>query len=87
MLKKEWPKSDVGQMSLSEYLDEDHYTRNEQVRRIAGVPPEKGPCTEATLEKALEHLRTDFAVSGLTERFDESLILMKRRLGWSKYPY
>lgn len=26
-------------------------------------------------------------VVGLTERFDESLLLMRRRLGWKRYPY
>ena len=87
MLQNEWPRTDVGQMSLREYLEEDHYTRNEQVRRVAGLPPDEGPCTEETLSKALENVERDFAVLGLTERFDESLILMKRRLGWPGYPY
>ncbi len=87
MLKKEWPGSDVGQMPLPRYIEKDHYTRNGQVRRVAGKPPEKGPCTEDTLETALRHLRSDFSVFGLTERFDESLILMKRQLGWKGTPY
>jgi hypothetical protein len=87
MLKKEWPSSDVGRMSLRRYIEEDHYPRNGQVRRVAGKPPEEGPCTEATLKTALRHLKADFPVFGLTERFDESLILMKRRLGWEGMPY
>jgi hypothetical protein len=28
-----------------------------------------------------------FAVVGLTERFDESLILLKRTLGWQQWPF
>lgn len=38
----------------------------------------------------LEHLtlaQNARLVVGLTERFDESLLLMKRRLGWKRYPY
>ncbi|MCS4122725.1 sulfotransferase family 2 domain-containing protein [Salinibacter ruber] len=87
MLKKEWPTTKVAQMSLHEYLRQDHYTRNGQVRRVAGVPPEKGKCTKTTLDRAMENLQSHFAAAGLTERFDESLVLMKRRLGWSQYPY
>lgn len=38
----------------------------------------------------LERLALDHGASfvvGLTERFDESLLVMKRRLGWARYPY
>jgi hypothetical protein len=54
---------------------------NDQTRRIAGVDPEVGECTEAMLQKAKENLRR-FAVAGTIERLDEMLVLFKRRLGW-----
>jgi hypothetical protein len=54
---------------------------NDQTRRIAGVDPEIGECTEAMLQKAKENLRR-FAVAGTIERLDEMLVLFKRRLGW-----
>lgn len=54
---------------------------NDQTRRIAGVDPEIGECTEAMLRTAKENLRR-FAVAGTLERFDETLELLKRRLGW-----
>lgn len=38
--------------------------------------------SDELLEAAKLNLREKFAVFGLTERFDESLILLKRRLGW-----
>lgn len=57
---------------------------NDQVRRVAGVDPEIGGCTEAMLETAKENLRRHFAVVGVTERFDETLVLLDRRLGWTK---
>jgi Putative polyhydroxyalkanoic acid system protein (PHA_gran_rgn)/Sulfotransferase family len=54
---------------------------NDQTRRIAGVDPEIGFCTEAMLETAKENLRR-FAVAGTIERLDDTLGLLTRRLGW-----
>jgi len=55
---------------------------NDQTRRIAGVEPPFGGCTARTLEQAKRNLRERFAFVGTTERFDDSLIAMKRLLGW-----
>ena len=76
-------------MSLGEYIEKDAraHGRNAQLRIIAGRPPEAGSCNQDTLEQAIQHLKDHFPVFGLTERYDESLILMKRRLGWDAYPY
>ncbi len=60
------------------YLEVD----NDQTRRISGLEPELGRCTRATLERAMDNLRRHFAVVGVTERFDETLILLKRTFGW-----
>ena len=61
------------------------YTDNVQTRMLAGIGTDVavGDCTETHLEQALQHVESDFAVVGLTERFDESIILMKQHLGWS----
>lgn len=65
-----------------------HYTRaivdNDQTRRIAGIEPGFGDCTEDLLAKAKQNLSRHFSVVGLTERFDESLVLLKKTIGWSK---
>jgi hypothetical protein len=45
-----------------------------------GVRNEERP--EETLARAKANLRRHFAVAGLTERFDESLVLMARQLDW-----
>nr|WP_272506051.1 hypothetical protein [Salinibacter ruber] len=89
-LRRSWPDSEIGRMTLGEFLDRspDAYTPNDQVCRIAGYAPDRqGPATEETLEQAKKNVDEHFAVCGLTERFDESLLLMKRRLGWSKPPF
>jgi len=38
--------------------------------------------TQTDLDKAIANLDRDFLVTGLLERFDESLILMRQQLGW-----
>jgi hypothetical protein len=60
---------------------------NGQTRRISGSYPAFGCCTSDMLEAAKRNLREYFTVVGLTERFDESLILMRRRLGWRSVFY
>jgi Sulfotransferase family len=59
---------------------------NDQTRRIAGLEPEFGHCSKATLRKAEHNLRRYFSVAGVTELFDETLLLMKRTLGWAHEP-
>ncbi|HEX5725701.1 MAG TPA: polyhydroxyalkanoic acid system family protein [Longimicrobiaceae bacterium] len=73
-------------MSLEEFAASPPFKEadNDQVRRIAGADPEIGGCTEAMLETAKENLRRHFSVVGVTERFDETLVLLDRRLGWTK---
>jgi hypothetical protein len=73
-------------MSLEEFAASPPFREadNDQVRRIAGADPEIGGCTRATLEAAKENLRRHFAVVGVTERFDETLVLLDRRLGWTR---
>lgn len=57
---------------------------NDQVRRLAGVDPPVGECTESHLDRAKANLARDFAAVGLLERFDESLSVFTRRLGWTR---
>jgi hypothetical protein len=55
---------------------------NGQTRRLSGSSPPFGQCTLEMLESAKRHLREHFVVVGLTERFDETLVLFRRLLGW-----
>lgn len=74
------------QVSLEEFASSPPFKEvdNDQTRRIAGVDPAVGQCTTANLRTAQEHLREHFAVVGVTERLDETAVLLKRRLGWTK---
>ncbi|MEX2400243.1 MAG: sulfotransferase family 2 domain-containing protein [Rhodothermales bacterium] len=78
-------------MSLEEYvlggtaLELD----NGQVRAIYGSDHLKvgyGDCTDHMLESALDNLESYFSVVGIAERFDETLLLMARRLNWNRRP-
>ncbi len=56
---------------------------NGQVRRLAGLRALPcGACGPEHLELARRRLREDFALVGLVERPEESLLLLARRLGW-----
>jgi hypothetical protein len=60
------------------------FTNNLHARLLSGrgetVPV--GACTDALVDEAIAHLEAHPSVVGLTERFDESIVLMKHRLGW-----
>jgi hypothetical protein len=62
-------------------------TDNDQTRRIAGLEPPFGRCTEKTLDRAKDNLIRNFSVVGVTHRFDETLVLLKRLLNWGDLYY
>jgi hypothetical protein len=90
MMKKEWPGYDVAEMSLTEFVRFDHPASrpNAQTLHVAGASQEEAHRDpEGVLEKAKAHIDEHFAVAGITERFDETLMLMRRRLAWPRPPY
>ncbi|MDP1863753.1 MAG: sulfotransferase family 2 domain-containing protein [Thiobacillus sp.] len=62
---------------------------NGQVRLLSGHDQDIpcGQCTRDLLGTAKRNIEDHFAVAGLTERFDESLVLMAIELGWNWTPY
>jgi hypothetical protein len=58
---------------------------NGQTRLIAGVESEDVDVSEVHLRRAKRNLE-HFVLAGLTERFDESLLLLHKNLGW-RYPF
>jgi hypothetical protein len=55
---------------------------NLHTRMLCGDPAPFGPATEAMLERAMLNLETRVVVFGLVERYDESMVLFKHRLGY-----
>jgi hypothetical protein len=60
---------------------------NDQTRRISGLEPKLGSRSTQILNKAKENLRQHFSVVGVTERFYETLILLKRTFSWAPISY
>jgi len=81
----------VKDLSLVEYFESGitGQLSNGQVRLLSGdhLPDDLGVPSNrrmehADLDNAQDHLRNGFAAVGLQERFDETLLLFRRRLGW-----
>lgn len=73
----------VSEMSLEDFVTSDideAEVGDGQTRQLFGVT-DRIP-DEEMLEESKRHLREDFAVVGITERFDTSLLLLRKRLGW-----
>jgi len=74
---------DLAGYAASDLSDE---LQDGQLRMFSARARELAPPDEAALEEAKRMLEHEFAVVGLTERFDESLLLMQESLGWTT-PY
>ena len=77
-------------MSLEEYLDGGISMEmdNSQTRAISGdLDTPYGRCTNEMLARAKDNLDRNFAVAGVTERFDEMLVMLKQVFGWIKIHY
>jgi len=82
-------------LSLQDYIQKtaDMNTTNLQTRWVSGcvdfdsvIPPYENLPANA-LDLAKENIENFFSVCGLIERFDESLLLMQKILGWKNIYY
>ncbi|BCS31454.1 hypothetical protein TBR22_A06550 [Luteitalea sp. TBR-22] len=73
-----------GEMSLDAFAASPAYREvdNDQVRRLAGVEPRYGECTEQMLDAACAHLEQHFSVVGVTERLEETMAVARRTFDW-----
>ncbi|MBI3649239.1 MAG: sulfotransferase family 2 domain-containing protein [Actinobacteria bacterium] len=63
-------------------------TDNSQTRALSGdTTTPFGGCTAEMLETAKANVASHFSFVGLTERFDESLLLLGRTFGWTNLYY
>lgn len=87
-IKRGWPESKAASLSLGEYIESGHHTyvSNDQTRRLAGPPFPENPSAPSLLERAQNHLQSPNLAFGITERFDEGLILLRRELDWERQP-
>lgn len=81
-----------GRMSLRDYVERRASIEldNDQTRYFVEQPRPTDrfvPITPDLLERAKRNLERGFAVVGLAERFDESLVLMQGAFGWLDVTY
>lgn len=81
-----------GRMSLYDYVRSDASPEisNGQTKAIAGIaagPGEPEQADTALLELAKRNICVHFAAVGVSERFDESLMLLRSIFGWKKVFY
>lgn len=57
---------------------------NDQTRRVSGMEPPFGECDEAMFRQACQNITEGFTLVGLTEKFDESLLMLTHVLGWKR---
>lgn len=73
-----------GELTLLQCAREE---QNLQTRLLAGRNGTEGLSGRELLERAKHNLANECAAFGLTERFDESIILFNRTLGWNVRGY
>ncbi len=73
--------------SLEETIEAGYIFDNLQTRMLSGEPEPFGEVTKEMFEQAKRNLREEFTLFGLTERFDESLALARKRLGFRSILY
>ena len=70
--------------TVEEYVENSRqadYINNGQTRMLGGGLESWEPATQSTLEVAKRNLER-FVVAGVVERFDESILAMRRAFGW-----
>ena len=67
--------------------DQSCFIDNYQTRLLSGLWPRFGECSNDILDAACENIDHHFAAVGITEMFDESLLLFRESLGWFYPPF
>lgn len=83
------PRIASGEITLEDwagYAARDRWYRDVSTRLVSGERMTRDP-DRLSLEKAKYHLRLDFTFVGLSERFDESVLILAKRLGWKSVLY
>jgi hypothetical protein len=86
----------VREMSLAEYLDSDFtgQSSNGQTRLLSGSHVEgtlgiagRESLHESHLQSALGNIERHFVITGTQQRFEATLLLLARYLGWRRWPF
>ena len=77
--------------SMDEFLDEEPFQAWTQVNLLAGGDSIdsalRRPVTNELLQEAIANIEKDFPVVGVTEKYDEGLLLMQQAFDWRRAYY
>jgi hypothetical protein len=78
-------KIDVKTMSLRDFVHSGlaGELNNGQSRRLSHIHDQYGHCRPEVVEIAKKNLMENFTFFGLTEKFDETLVVLRMLLGWA----
>lgn len=74
-------------LTTLEILKKYSFFKNGQVNWISGLNKENGLSDKYKLDVAIKNIENHFAFVGITERFEESLLLMREVLNWKFPPF
>jgi hypothetical protein len=79
-----------GNLTISKFMTSGikNVIENGQTKMIAGnIDIEYGTCHEMIYQKAIQNIESYFPVVGITEKFDESVLLISNSFDWNKTWY
>lgn len=78
----------TNRVSLLKFFQrQDRQLDNHQTRILSGIHAPFGKCNHEMLWTAIENIEQNFCLVGLTEMFDESLVLLGREMNWKSFGY
>ncbi|HZS63307.1 MAG TPA: sulfotransferase family 2 domain-containing protein [Xanthobacteraceae bacterium] len=72
---------------MAEVIERGGIANDLQTRQIAGIMDLTTPCNADSLKQAIEHLRSEYTVVGLSSGFDETVKVLITLLGWPEIAY
>ncbi|EAL70235.1 hypothetical protein DDB_G0274685 [Dictyostelium discoideum AX4] len=78
---------EVASISLQDWIEFSQLARNEQCRRIVGISRSTKQLPFDFKEQCIFRLKYTFKFIGLTERFDESLLILSYKTGFNKLSF
>jgi hypothetical protein len=82
------PKFGANKISLMKFFArKDPMLHNQQTQIISGIKAPPGACSDEMLWTAIDNINDQFCAVGITEMFDESILLLRKAMAWDLPEY
>lgn len=82
------PKFSANKISLMKFFaHKNHQLHNQQTRILSGTKARFDDCSDEMLWTAIDNINERFCSVGITEMFDESILLLRRLMAWDLPEY